>query len=75
MSAPGASIEIRAGNVRPTAADDLPIVGSREDSPASLTLRLTNAVTARYWLVWITSLPQTSAGDYSLSIAEVALLH
>jgi hypothetical protein len=74
MSAPGADIEIRAGADRPAEADDLPIVGSREGSPASLTLRLTKAVTARYWLIWVTSLPQTSAGDYSLSIAEVALL-
>jgi hypothetical protein len=75
MSAPGADIEIRAGNDRPAEADDLPIVGSRQDSPASLTLRLTAAVTARYWLIWITSLPQSGAGDYSLSISELALLH
>jgi hypothetical protein len=75
MSAAGANIEIRAGDDRPAEADDLPIVGSREDSPASLTLRLTTAVTARYWLIWVTSLPQTSAGDYSLAISELALLH
>ncbi|HWA67882.1 MAG TPA: hypothetical protein VG899_16080 [Mycobacteriales bacterium] len=74
MSDPGADLEIRAGDDRPTAADDLPVVASRDGSPAALTLRLTKAATARYWLIWITSLPQTSTGDFSLGISEVALL-
>ncbi|HVW80052.1 MAG TPA: hypothetical protein VHB69_03815 [Mycobacteriales bacterium] len=74
LSAPGAGIEVRAGNAPPTAADDLPIVASQDGSPASLTLRFSQPVTARYWLIWITSLPETSRGDFSLGISEIALL-
>lgn len=75
LSAPGANIELRAGATRPTSPSDLPIVASRDTSPASLTMQLDHPVRARYWLIWITSLPRTGAGTYALGIAEVALLH
>lgn len=75
LSTAGADIELRAGNVKPATADDLPVVASQNSSPATLTMHLTSAVSARYWLVWITSLPHTTGDDYSLAIAEIALLH
>jgi hypothetical protein len=75
FSAAGANIELRAGPNPPGIADDLPIIASRTDSPASLTLQLDHPVHARYWLVWITSLPRSGGDDYSLGIAELALLH
>lgn len=74
MSAPGADIELRAGPNPPAQATDLPVVASRSATPAALTLQLDHPVHARYWLVWITSLPRASAGTYSLGIAELALL-
>ncbi|HVV77602.1 MAG TPA: hypothetical protein VHC43_16400 [Mycobacteriales bacterium] len=75
LSAPGADIELRAGSTPPAKADDLPLVASRNASPASVTLQLDHSVHARYWLVWITSLPKTGANQYSLGIAEFSLLH
>lgn len=75
LSAPGADIELRAGPNPPAAADDLLLVASRHASPASATLQLDHPVRARYWLVWITSLPRTDGENYSLGIAELALLH
>jgi hypothetical protein len=73
LSNPGADIELRAGDRRPTQATDLPVVASRSDSPATLTLPIASKVTARYWLVWITSLPRVATNSYSLSIDEVGL--
>ncbi|HVT63895.1 MAG TPA: hypothetical protein VHD81_01940 [Mycobacteriales bacterium] len=75
LSAPGADIELRAGPTSPSTPDELPIVANRSDSPASVTLRLDRSVRARYWLIWITSLPRTGDNTYSLGIAELALLH
>jgi serine/threonine protein kinase len=74
LSAPGADLQIRAGSVRPTQASDLPVVASRNDSPEAVRLALTNPVRARYWLLWITSLPKVDGG-YRLGVAEIALLH
>jgi hypothetical protein len=75
LSAAGADIELRAGATRPTAPDELPIVASRNGSPASVTLQLDRPIRARYWLVWVTSLPSTGRDTYSLGISELALLH
>jgi hypothetical protein len=75
LSAPGADIELRAGPNPPASPDDLPLVASRSTSPASLTLQLTSPVRARYWLVWITSLPRVGSDSYALGISEFALLH
>ena len=74
LSAPGSDFEIRAGSVRPTQASDLPVVASRTDSPAAVRLTLAAPVRARYWLLWITSLPKAGSG-YRLGVAEIALLH
>lgn len=75
LSAPGADIELRAGPNPPATVGDLPLVASRNASPASLTLQLSSPVRARYWLVWITSLPRSGQDTYSLGIGEIALLH
>jgi hypothetical protein len=75
LSAAGADLELRAGTAPPSTPDELPIVASRHASPTSVTLRLDRPVRARYWLVWVTSLPSVGKGEYSLGIAELALLH
>jgi hypothetical protein len=75
LSAPGADIELRAGSSPPVTSSDLPIVASGEAATTSLNLHLNAPVRARYWLVWITSLPRTERGEFSLGIAEIALLH
>ena len=75
LSAPGADLELRAGNHPPVQPTDLAQVATSTDSPSSLSLRLRVPVTARYWLVWLTSLPKAPGGGYRLGIAEIALLH
>jgi hypothetical protein len=74
LSAPGASLQIRAGAVAPQQASDLPVVASIVDAPASVRLKLAHPVRARYWLLWITSLPKAGDG-YRLGVAEIGLLH
>jgi hypothetical protein len=74
LSAPGANLQLRAGSVLPRQASDLPVVASRADSPAAVRLTLASPVRARYWLLWITSLPKAGTG-YRLGVAEIALLH
>jgi hypothetical protein len=75
LSASGANLQLRAGDHAPTGPTDLPEVASSTDSPSSLDLRFHAAVTAKYWLVWLTSLPKAPGGGYRLGIAEIALLH
>jgi hypothetical protein len=75
LSAPGASVEIRAGSVAPQRASDLRIVASRVGSTAAVRLKLATPVKARYWLVWFTALPKSGDDLYRLGVAEIALLH
>jgi len=74
LSAPGASVQIRAGSTPPLRVGDLPLVASRVDSPAAARLTLTTPVKARYWLIWFTTLPKSGA-DYRLGVDEIALQH
>jgi hypothetical protein len=74
LSAPGANLQIRAGDAPPARAEDLSLAASRLDSPAAVHLSLARPIKARYWLVWITSLPKAGS-DYRLGVAEIALQH
>lgn len=67
ISGEAGTIEVRAGDDDPTNADDLEVVGEATVS-GSAEVTLDEAVDARYWLVWITSLPD---GTGSASISEV----
>lgn len=69
----GADLEIRAGNVAPTKADDLALVASQKAAAVRTKLDVSPAVSARYWLVWFTNLPKDGSG-YRVGVAEVALL-
>ncbi|HTR69931.1 MAG TPA: protein kinase family protein [Mycobacteriales bacterium] len=73
LSRPGSSLQIRAGSRRPQRASDLPIVAVRPGAAAAERIRLTKPVTARYWLIWFTSLPK-SGRHHRLGVAEIALL-
>jgi putative peptidoglycan lipid II flippase len=72
LSAPGSTFQIRAGDAPPQRADDLPLVASRTNAPAAARIAFTQPVKARYWLLWITSLPKVG-NDYRLGVAEIAL--
>jgi serine/threonine protein kinase len=69
----GADLEVRAGNVVPSQAADLPLVASQKDAAIRTKLDVAPAVKARYWLVWFTNLPKDGSG-YRVGVAEVALL-
>jgi len=73
LTAAGSDLEIRAGNVAPTQAGDLPLVASQKDAAVRTKLDVTPAISARYWLVWFTNLPKDGS-DYRVGVAEVALL-
>lgn len=75
LTAAGADVELRAGSVRPQQATDLPVVAHLADAPQSARLQLRTPTRARYWLLWITSLPKSGNDDYSVGVAEIKLLH
>lgn len=72
LTAPGADLELRAGNTGPQQADDLPVVASQKQSSIKTRLDVDPAVKARYWLLWFTNLPKDGSG-YRVGVAEVAL--
>ena len=73
LTAPGSSVELRAGDTAPTQAADLPLVAQSDQAGAQVRWTLKTPVRARYWLIWFTSLPSASGG-YRIGVAEVALL-
>lgn len=70
-SAPGGTIELRAGD-QPTLAA-LPVVATVANPGGSLTVHLSAPVRARYLLIWFTSLPPDGAGTYEAWIYDVTV--
>ena len=68
-SMPGYSFELRAGDTAGTDESAFELVTSVDDADITAALSLESR-SARYWLVWITSLPGGGAG--SASIGEVS---
>lgn len=66
----GMTVQVRAGDKRPTAAGQLPLVGGGRLIGAALRLQLRRPVTARYWAL-VLRLP---AGQSQLKLAELRLL-
>jgi hypothetical protein len=69
----GAAVELRAGDQQPNQAADLPVVASTADGRSRTRFDIDPAVSARYWLIWFTSVPREDGG-YGVGVAEVALL-
>jgi cytoskeletal protein RodZ len=70
-STPGAGLQLRAGSSPSLAA--LKPVAHANDAGGVVRLRLRTAVSARYVLVWFTSLPPDSAGTYQAKVYNIAL--
>jgi len=68
---PGASLQLRAGNV--PALADLGEVASASGASGSVRMPLTRPVRARYVLIWFTRLPPDISGTYQASVAKIAL--
>jgi transcriptional regulator with XRE-family HTH domain len=67
----GGALELRAGN-QPVLAGLLPVARSA-DTGGTITLAPSHPVTARYLLIWFTSLPPDNAGTYQATIYHVNL--
>ena len=68
---PGASLQLRAGNV--PALAHLGEVASASGASGSVRMPLARPVRARYVLIWFTRLPPDISGTYQASVAEIAL--
>lgn len=68
---PGESLELRAANTAGTDPAAFPVVATAHDVKVPVTLRPAPGTSARYWLVWVTKLVQTSPGKYGAAIAEL----
>ena len=73
MSVKGSSLQLRAGNRPPTAANSLPVVAETAQAGTRVALELRRPTTARYWLIWLTRLPAVPGG-FQEGIDEIRLL-
>ncbi|HEV3473327.1 MAG TPA: hypothetical protein VG408_09040, partial [Actinomycetota bacterium] len=62
----GYAVEIRTASSFPAALDDTELVEQLDDVSTSESIRI-EPTTARYWIVWITSLPGGGAGRAEIS--------
>jgi hypothetical protein len=71
LLAPGAAVELRAGDQAPDSADAFTTLDREANAKQVATLTPTSIRPARYWLVWFTSLPKGDRGRYRDGIAEL----
>lgn len=69
----GASVEVFQSDTAPANEKAMTLAVAQDDAPSDVTLRLPNATTARYWLVWLTKLPAAGTG-FQGGIAEMTFL-
>jgi hypothetical protein len=70
-AAAGGTVQLRAGNA--PALADLPVVAQAQNPGRTLTMSVSSPVTARYLLVWFTSLPPDNSGTYQAYVYNVRL--
>jgi cytoskeletal protein RodZ len=70
IGAPGAWVELRGGTSDSPA--DLSVIGGTKDAGPTTTIR-PQQTPIRYLLIWFTTLPQTTAGNYQATIQNVTL--
>ncbi len=68
---PGADVHVLLGNT--PEMDSLSTVASRSDAGGTVALTLSAPVSARYVLIWFTSLPPDSAGTYQVTVYNVTV--
>ncbi|HEY0870089.1 MAG TPA: protein kinase family protein [Acidothermaceae bacterium] len=71
----GTSVELfeSTGDTAPTSEKAMTSVASQANAPADVTLRPDDATSARFWMIWLTTLPATAAG-FQGGIAEMTFL-
>jgi cytoskeletal protein RodZ len=70
IGVPGAWIEVRGGTSDSPSA--LSVIGGTKDAGSTTTIR-PQQTPIRYLVIWFTTLPQTPAGNYQATIANVTL--
>lgn len=67
----GTDIELRAGSTDPTTERSMTVVANADDATGTVVLTPRTPTKQRYWLLWLTKLPQTGSNDYRGGIAEM----
>ncbi len=62
FGAPGTSVELRAGDTDGSTIDSYTVVAQTVGAPDNVELKPTDEAAHRYWVVWLTQLPQTDRG-------------
>ena len=71
---PGESLELRAANERAADPAAYQVVAAASNVKVPVTLRPQAGTRARYWLIWVTKLVETSKGKYGAAIAELGFI-
>jgi hypothetical protein len=71
MLAPGAGLQLRAGDARGQSAESYGVVAELSGAERSSTLVPRSGSRAQYWVLWFTNLPP-AAGGFRAEVAEVA---
>jgi hypothetical protein len=71
LLAKGAGVELRSSDQPGESADDFTTVARAADAKQVTTLTPASPRPARYWLIWLTSLPKGDRGRYRDGIAEL----
>jgi hypothetical protein len=69
----GTSVELFESDSAPANEKAMTLAVAQVGAPSDVTMRLTTATTARYWLVWLTKLPAAGTG-FQGGIAEMTYL-
>ena len=70
LTAPGASLQVRAADTVGASAEAFRLVASVRDTGQLATVPLPPGAKGRYWLVWLTGLPRTGRG-YQVGVSEL----
>lgn len=70
LQTPGAALELRSSDQPGSSADDFTTVDREPNAKQVATLTPSSSRPARYWLIWLTSLPKSDGGRYREGIAE-----
>ncbi|MDQ1650459.1 MAG: eukaryotic-like serine/threonine-protein kinase, partial [Frankiaceae bacterium] len=62
FAAPGTSVELRASDTDAGQIDGYPVVAQTVGAANNVELKPTDETAHRYWVVWLTQLPQTDRG-------------
>jgi hypothetical protein len=69
----GTSVELFESDTVPANEKAMTLAAAQASAPSDVTMRLSTATTARYWVVWLTKLPAAGTG-FQGGIVEMTFL-